>query len=258
MTSIGFIGTGHIAAAMVAGICAAPAPLARIVVGPRNAGTAAGLAQRYAQVTVAADNQGVVDASDWLVLAVRPQIAHAVVSQLKFKPGQRVLSLIAPVDDQWLDAAVAPGRLAARIFVMPSVAARVGPTMFLPYDAEVAALLAPLGTPIPVQDRREFLALWSLTALLAPCYGLLASAAEWAAGNGARAQTATAFASASMHALAAIADQPGAAPPADLAQQAQTPGGLNEQVVRELTNANWFGAIGQALDGILKRLQGEK
>jgi pyrroline-5-carboxylate reductase len=45
---------------------------------------------------------------------------------------------------------------------------------------------------------------------------------------------------------------------ADLAQAAQTPGGLNEQALRELANANWFGAIGSALDGILKRLEGGK
>ena len=256
MTTIGFIGTGTITAAMVAGLCAAPASPAQILVGPRNPNKAADLARRFTRVTVAADNQSVVNGSDWLVLAVPPQVAHAVVSELKFKPGQRILSLIAPVDDQWLDAAVAPGRLAARIFVMPSVESRIGPTLSFPYDAEVAALLAPLGTPISVQDRREFLALWSLTALLAPYYGFLASSAEWAAGNGARAQTATAFASASFHALAAIADRPGAAPPTELAQHAQTPGGLNEQVVRELTNANWFGAIGPALDGILKRLEG--
>jgi len=116
MTTIGFIGTGTITAAMVAGLCAAPASPAQILVGPRSADKAADLARRFTQVTVAADNQSVVNGSDWLVLAVPPQVAHAVVSELKFKPGQRILSLIAPVDDQWLDAAVAPGRLAARIF----------------------------------------------------------------------------------------------------------------------------------------------
>lgn len=256
MSTIGFIGTGHITAAMVAGLCGAPVPPARIVVGPRNAATAADLVRRFQRVTVAADNQGVVNASDWVVLAVRPQVARPVVAALKFKPGQRVLSLIAPVDDQWIDEAVAPGRLVARIFVMPPVELRIGPTMFFPYDAEVAALLQPLGTAMPVRDRRELLALWSLTALLAPYYGFLASSAEWAVANGARADSATAFVTATFHALAAIADRPGAAPPADLAQHAQTPGGLNEQVMKELAAKDWFAAISPALDGILKRLEG--
>ena len=258
MSTIGFIGTGHITAATVAGFCVAPVPPVRIVVGPRNAGTAADLARRFTQVSVAADNQGVVDASDWVVLAVRPQVARSVIATLKFTPGQRVLSLIAPIDDQWIDEAVAPGRLAARICLMPPVALHIGPTMFFPYDPEVAALLQPLGTAIPVQDRRELLALWSLTALLAPYYGFVASSAEWAAANGARPESATAFVTATFHALAAIADKPGAAPPTELAQHAQTPGGLNEQVVKELTGEGWFAAIGPALDGILKRMEGRK
>jgi pyrroline-5-carboxylate reductase len=258
MTTIGFIGTGHITAALVAGLCGLPTAPLRILVGPRNAGTAADLARRFKQVTVAADNQSAAGASDWVVLALRPQVAQEVVRTLKFRPGQRVLSLIAPVDDHWLDAAVAPGRLAARVCVMPSVESRIGPIMFTPHDAEVAALLQPLGTSIPVRDRREFLALWSVTALIAPYYGFLASAADWAAANGARAHGANAFAAASFHALGAMADRPGAPSPIDLAQHAQTPGGLNEQVMRELTAGNWFATVGPALDRILKRLEGKK
>ena len=257
--TIGFIGTGHITAAMAAGLCTAPQGTdgpRRIVVSPRNAETAAALAKRYEQVTVAADNQAVVDGSDWVVLAVRPQDAREVVAALKFKSDQRVLSLIAPVDDEWIDAAVRPGRLAARIFVMPPVELRIGPTMFFPRDAEVEALLKPLGTAIPVKNRREFLALWSLTALLAPYYGFIAKSAEWAAANGASAETATAFATATFHALAAIAERPGAEPPAALATHAQTPGGLNEQVMKELATRGWFQALAPALDRILRRLEG--
>ena len=257
MTTISFIGTGHITAAIVSGLCGLPSAPAHIVVGPRNAATAADLAQRYAQVTVATDNQAAVDAGDWVVLAVRPQIAHAVVAELKFKPGQRILSLIAPVDDDWLDDAVAPARLAARVFVMPSVQARIGPVMMLPRDAEAADLLQPLGTLVAARDRREFLALWSATALIAPYYGFLASAADWAAANGAQAKTAAAFAAASFHALGAMADRPDAPPPTELAQHAQTPGGLNQQVMRELAAGNWFGAVAASLDGILKRLEGK-
>ena len=258
MTTISFIGTGHITAALVAGLCGLPGSPKRILVGPRNADTAADLARRFKQVTVATDNQTAVSESDWVVLALRPQIAHAVVPTLKFRPGQRVLSLIAPVDDEWMDAAIAPGRLAARIFAMPSVESRIGPIVLFPRDAEVAALLQGLGTQVTARDRREFLALWSVTALIAPYYGFLASSAEWAAANGARADTATAFTAASFHALGAIANRRGAPSPIDLAQHAQTPGGLNEQAVKELTSGNWFAAVGSALDGILKRLEGKK
>ncbi len=254
---LGFIGTGHITAAMAAGLCTAPNP-PKIVVGPRNAETAAGLAKRFKQVTVERDNQAVVDSSDWVVLAVRPQMAREVVAALKFKPGQTVLSLIAPVNDEWIDAAVKPGTLRARFLVMPPCEMHIGPAMYYPPDQELEALLKPLGTTVAVKDRREFLALWTLTALLAPFYGFVAKSADWAAANGARAESANAFAISTFHALAAIADRPGAEPPTELAKHAQTPGGLNEQVMRELGGKDWFEALRPALDGILKRLEGRR
>jgi pyrroline-5-carboxylate reductase len=254
---LGFIGTGHITAAMAAGLSTSPNPPG-ILVSPRNAETAAGLAKRFPQVKVARDNQAVVDGSDWVVLAIRPQVAREVVAALKFKPGQTVLSLIAPVEDEWLEAAVGPGALRARIFVMPPSEIHVGPTMVFPAAPEVEALMRPLGTVIPVKDRREFLALWTLTALLAPFYGFSAAAADWAAANGAGADAARSFTVATFHALAAIAAAPGAEPLLALAKHAQTPGGLNEQVVRELAAKGWFQALGPALDGILKRLEGRR
>lgn len=257
MTTISFIGTGNIAAALVAGFCGAPHPPERIVVGPRNVATAADLARRFARVKIAADNQDAVDQGDWVVLALRPQVADAVISGLGFRPGQRVLSLIAPVADEWVDAAVAPARLAARVFVMPSVQDRTGPVMILPHDPEVAEFLKPLGTLVTARDRREFVALWSVTALIAPYYGLLAAAVDWAAAHGAHAETARLFAAASFHALGAAADRPDAPDPSALAQHAQTPEGLNEQVMRELAAANWFSAVADSLDRILLRLAGE-
>jgi len=255
---LGFVGTGHIAAAMAAGLCTAANPPAQILVSPRNAETAADLARRFKQVTVARGNQAVVDGSDWVVLAVRPQVAREVVCALKFRPGQTVLSLIAPVADEWIDGAVKPGRLAARIFVMPPCAMHVGPVMVFPREPAVEALMRPLGTVIPVKDRREFLALWTLTALIAPFYGFTATSGNWAAANGAGAAEARAFAASMLHALAAVAATPGAEPPGELAKHAQTPGGLNEQVVRELAAKGWFDAVGVSLDGILRRLEGRK
>jgi len=45
--AIGFIGTGHIAAAVVEGLVTAPGPAPRICVSPRNAQKAAELAKRF-------------------------------------------------------------------------------------------------------------------------------------------------------------------------------------------------------------------
>ncbi|MCC7046762.1 MAG: NAD(P)-binding domain-containing protein [Alphaproteobacteria bacterium] len=254
--TLGFIGTGNITAALVTGLCGSDRPPERVIVGPRNAETAARLAARHRQVSVATDNQAVIDASDWIILAVRPQIAREVVRALRFKPGQAVLSLIAPIADEWLDAAVGPGRLVARFLVMPPIEFRLGAIVYYPRNPEVERLLAPAGTPLAVRNKHEFLTTWTITATIASNFNLIATAADWAARNGVAAETARAFAVSMFHAVAAVAAMPGAAPPPELAKLAQTKGGLNEQVLRELSDRGWFDQVSAALDAVLKRLEG--
>ncbi len=93
--NLGFIGTGEIAVAMVTGFCTAEPRPERITVSPRNADKAAALAAAFPEVEVAADNQAVVEASDWLVLAVLPLVAEEVLASLRFRPDQKVVSVLA-------------------------------------------------------------------------------------------------------------------------------------------------------------------
>jgi pyrroline-5-carboxylate reductase len=254
--SIGFIGTGHISKSVVTGLCTSMMPPERVVVSPRNAETAAALAARHPTVSVANNNQGVADQTDWVVLAVRPQIAREVLSALKFRADQKVISLIAPIADDWIGDAVRPGKLVARAMPLPPVETHLGPIAYFPANAEVEALLGLIGTPMAVADKRAMLVFWSLTALMASYYGFMANAADWARAKGVSASAANAYASAMLHALGAVAAKSGAKSPADLAKAAQTPGGLNEQVLGELTRGGWFDQVNSALDGILRRLEG--
>ncbi len=80
---LGFVGTGTIASAMVIGLRAA-GNTDPIILSPRNAEIAADLAGRFDNVQVASTNQAVLDASDLVVLAVRPQIASSVLPELRF------------------------------------------------------------------------------------------------------------------------------------------------------------------------------
>src|SRR5258706_12591590 len=92
--TLGIIGVGHIAGAVVTGLCTSSGWSEPILLSPRSAAMAAALAARFPSVTVAADNQAVIDGCDRLVLAVRPQVAAAVLDGLHFRPDQPILNLI--------------------------------------------------------------------------------------------------------------------------------------------------------------------
>src|SRR3546814_4767767 len=85
---LGLIGTGTIAAAIVEGL--ALSGNEPILLSPRNADISAALARRISHVGVASVNQAVIDASDLVILAVRPQNADAGLGPLRFCPEPRL------------------------------------------------------------------------------------------------------------------------------------------------------------------------
>src|SRR5262249_61737884 len=100
----------------------------------RNADIAAGLAGKFPNVTIAASNQMVLDGSDVVMLAVRPQVAAEVLSELRFRPDHHVVSLMAIITLDKVAEMVAPAGNATRAIPLPIVAERCGPTVIYPGD----------------------------------------------------------------------------------------------------------------------------
>ena len=136
---LGFVGTGAITSAIVTGLNAAGLGGDTILVSPRNAETAAALAAKFPSVTVAASNQAVLDGSDVVMLAVRPQVAAEVLSELKFRADHRVISLMAIVPLEQVRAMVVPAHTVTRAVPLPLVADCCGPTPIFPPDQGPAA-----------------------------------------------------------------------------------------------------------------------
>ena len=253
--TLGFVGTGHITVAMVEGLCSAPLPDERIVVSPRNVTNAAMLAKRFANVAVAADNQGVVDASNIVFLAVRPPVASEVVGALRFRPEQTVISLVALHPREEMRALTQPATVLVRAVPLPSAARRLGPIAYFPRNDDVEALLARIGTPVAAPDEAAFHRLWSLTGLISPFAALIEEWQGWAEAGGVGHEAAEQYVRAFIHCLAVMAQN---LPPAELARRAATPGGINEQALRILREAGGLAPFRQALDSVFARMNTPK
>jgi pyrroline-5-carboxylate reductase len=251
---LGFVGTGTIAAAMIEGLCATPGA-GPIIVSPRNADIAADLAARFPDVRIAASNQAVLDGSDVVMLAVRPQIAREVLGELRFRPDQKVVSLIATVSLDDLRAAVAPAAQVIRAVPLPAVARRQGPTVIYPPDAAIKALFDALGTAVVLDNEGDFDAFTTTTAVMAGYFAFAGTVTTWMERNGIAAGTARAFVG---QMLAGLAGAAAAMPDrsfAALADEHQTRGGLNEQLFRAIATDGQLVELDRALDGVLQRLQ---
>jgi pyrroline-5-carboxylate reductase len=253
--TIGFLGTGRIASAVVEGLMREAGPAnSPVVVSPRNAQRAAALADKFPGVSVAADNQAVIDRSRVVFLCVRPQAAMDVLTPLAFRSDQTVVSLI-PMPAAVIRPTVAPARSLLRVLPLPTCARGIGAVPYWPAaEDDVRELLARLGRPLPLASEHEFSVLWTATALIAPFYTFMETTAAWAVENGAAADTASDYVAGMFNALAAVALDGPADRFGHLAAEGATPGGLNEQALAMLRAGGACDRVREALDAILKRI----
>lgn len=251
---IGFVGAGAITTAIVTGLNASSGA-DTILVSPRNADVAAALAAKFSNVTVATSNQAVLDGSDVVMIAVRPQVAVEVLSALKFRQDHHVISLMGIVPLEKVAALVAPARKVVRSIPLPLVADRCGPTPIYPPDTVAAALFGRLGTVIEATSADQFSAFSAATATMAPYYSFAEEIATWMARRDIPADDARRYIASVFQGLANIAVNQPTHSFAALAHDFATRGGINEQVVAHLKDTGALDALSDALDAVLKRLK---
>lgn len=251
--ALGFVGTGTITAAIVTGLCTDPAQPYSICVSPRNAAVAASLAARFDHVRVGASNQDVIDASDVVFLAVRPQIAAEILAPLRFAPEKRIISLIATFSRQKVATLVGPVQSVTCAVPQPTVAARLSPTAIFPADAFTTGLFNRLGTAFAATNEGEFRSMFATTAAMASFFSLLETLAAWLTSHGVPAAVARDYVAKMFHGLADV-PQRSTLSFGELAAEFKTKGGLNEQLADELAAKGVFGAYSPGLDAILARI----
>jgi pyrroline-5-carboxylate reductase len=248
----GVLGVGAIGAAIVTGLCENVDDAPQVLLSPRNAGIAAGLAQRFASVDVAADNQAVVDGAQVVVVCVRPQVAQTVLAELRFPADRVVVSAMAGVPVTTLQRLVAPATDVARVIPLPSVARRDGITPVHPPNAAATALFDRLGETVELGDVKAFEAFSASTATIAAHFAYLNTIAAWLESQEIPPPAATHYV-ASMFAGLAEATRSGERFE-QLAREHATPGGINEQFLNELEQGGTFERVTLGLRHVLDRL----
>lgn len=253
MIKIGFIGTGTIAGYMVDGFCTTGRKDIAITLSPRGKAKSAELKAKYPDmVTVAQSNQEVVDSADWIVLAVLPQQAEEVLSELHFTPEKKLLSLVSTL--RLSDAKKYTGELSLMAEVVPLsfVARRMGPIVLYPVIEEARELLSLVGDVVAVDSAQEMAVLRAETGMMSAFHMLAATFVDWCCENGMEEPTARQYTTSFFSALCTMEQHW----PGDLKDFARemTPGGLNWQGLKYLEEKNAFEDWKKALDPLLKRV----
>jgi pyrroline-5-carboxylate reductase len=253
--NLGFLGTGMISSAMVTGLSSSGAAFQSIRVSPRNHQTAADLARRFPGVSIASSNQDVLNSSDTVVLAVRPAVVRAVLSELHFRPGHRVISLVSGLSLENVSSLVAPAARVTRAVPLPSTAQRIGQTAIYPPDRFVRDLFAAIGTVVEAESEAEFDAICAATATIAAFYAFLDGVASWLSANGMpEAKARDYIAQMFLGEITTASGQPDESFQS-LANAHSTAGGINELFLRHLSERGFLASIPEGLDMVMKRIR---
>jgi pyrroline-5-carboxylate reductase len=134
------------------------------------------------------------------------------------------------------------------------IAHHQGATIICPPDQSMATLFGRLGKVVEVELSSEFDALSVVTATYAAYFKYLDTIHNWLKDHGVADSKGRDYIAAL---FAALANAPEAAPDAsfmDLAKEYATRGGINEQVLRELSDRNVFDVFAESLDGVHRRI----
>jgi pyrroline-5-carboxylate reductase len=251
----GIIGVGAIAAAIVRGLSDGCPDAPAILLSPRNPVIAANLAGRYANVSIAADNQGVIDGASLVILAVRPQDAETALGGLVFSHDQTVISLVAGLQTPRVRDLVKPATKVARAIPLPAVAVREGVTPIYPRNGVAGALFDRMGSAVFIENENAFDAFSAASSTVAAHFAYLDAVSAWLAAQDVPAEDARHYVASVFSTLADTLR----ADTADFAERARdhaTPGGFNEYFMALLHEAGVFGAVTSGLDRVLARLRG--
>ena len=251
---LGFIGTGKIASSVITGICNSKISFKKILVSPRNRNIAQKLKRKFRKVSIAKNNQEIVNACNWVFLAVTPKVGKKIIPNLKFRSNQKVISFIATINLAQLKKAIGKKVKIVRAIPLPPISIRKGPVPICPPDKQVKSFFNKLGTTVEIKNEKSSKNFWATSGMMAPFYEMLKVLSDWLVKRGIKRNEAQKYITSLFVALSEDSVMNSKKDLKYLVKDSQTPRGLNEQAVKQLRKAGFYRSLEKSLNSILKRL----
>ena len=252
---LGFIGTGKIASSVITGICNSSINYKKITISPRNSKIAKNLKKKYRKVIIAKNNQEIIDKSDWVFLSITPTVGEKIIKDLKFKPKQTIISFISTITLVQLKKMINTKNIdLVRAIPLPPISLKKGPIPICPPNAKVKKFFNNLGTTVEIKNEKLSINFWSTSGMMASYYEILRAMSEWLVKRGVKKLDAQKYITSLFLALSEDAIINSKKDLKFLVKDSQTPKGLNEQGLKELTKLGTYKSITKVLNSIHQRL----
>ena len=251
---LGFIGTGKIASSVITGISNSNIKFKQIIVSPRNKKIANNLKKKYRKIYIAKNNQEVIDKSSWIFLSVTPNVGMKIIKDLKFKKNQTVISFISTINLAQLKKMVKVKLNIVRAIPLPPISLKKGPVPICPPNKSVKSFFDKIGSTIQIKNEKLSQNFWSTSGMMASYYDMLRVMSDWLVKKGIKRNDAQKYITSLFLALSEDAVVNSKKDLKFLVKESQTPKGLNEQGLKEMSKKGVYKSVINTLNSIHKRL----
>jgi|TARA_B100001741_G_C16364477_1_gene510254 pyrroline-5-carboxylate reductase len=251
---LGFIGTGKIASSVITGICKSSIKYSKIIISSRNNKISKELKNKFKRISIEKDNQKILNNSNWIFLAVTPKVGEKIIKKLKFKSNQTVVSFISTITIPELKKMIKAKVDIVRAIPLPPISLKKGPVPICPPNRKVKNFFNKIGSTIEIKNEKLSKNFWSTSGMMASYYEILKVMSEWLVKRGIKRSDAQKYITTLFLALSEDAVVNSKKELKYLVKESQTPQGLNEQGLREMSKKGAYKSLISTLNSIHKRL----
>jgi len=251
--NFGFIGTGNIVSDVITGMNVSNIRYKKIIISPRNQKKAKQLKKKFKKITIAKNNQSVINESDWVFLGVLPKVGDKILPKLEFRNKQIIVSFMSTTNHSKLKKLIRAKSIIIRAIPMPPIRLGKGPVAIFPPNRKVKSFFDKIGQTIEIKNEKLSKNFWAISGTMASFYELLNVLSNWLIRKKTNKSDAQKYVTSLYSALAELALLNSSKPLKNLVNE-QTPGGLNWQGVNELKKLGYYRLLEKSLKKIYKRL----
>jgi pyrroline-5-carboxylate reductase len=252
--NLGFIGTGKITSSVITGICNSNLKYKKIFISSRNKKISKFLSKKFKKIVIKKNNQEIIDKSNWVFLAVTPTIGEKIIKNLKFRSNQIIISFISTITLSELKKMIKVKSTIVRAIPLPPISLKKGPVPICPPNKKVKTFFNKIGTTIEIKNEKLSINFWSTSGMMASYYDLLRVMSGWLVKKGVKREEAQKYITSLFLALSEDAVINSKKDLKFLVKESQTPKGLNEQGLKEMSKKGVYKSVIDTLDNIYKRL----
>jgi len=251
---LGFIGTGKIASSVILGVCRSKIKFKQIILSPRNKRIANYLKKKFKKVSIAKNNQDVINKSNWIFLSVTPKVGDKIIKDLKFKSNQTIISFISTINLSELKKMIKVKSRIIRAIPLPPISIKKGPVPICPPNRQVKSFFDKIGSTIEIKNEKLSINFWSTSGMMASYYEMLRVMSNWLIKKGIKKHDAQKYITSLFLALSEDAVVNSKKDLKHLVKESQTPKGLNQQGVNTMSKKGVYKSVVNTLNSIHKRL----